>query len=113
MNNLGKRLSESLNIMYKDVVNKKQIAPINTIEYVEAKDFVDTYYPELNANVMEYLAMYMCVHPDGTAEFFPSNNNAVDLLCQYADQLRVVGYNEVGAIVKDDTSIRTPIQRGE
>ena len=96
------RLADSLNVMYQDVVNKHIAAPINTRSYAEAENFVQTYYPKLNDGVMEYLAAYMCVYPDGTICFAPADKNAVNLICSQNDSIKIVGYNDQGVIVRDE-----------
>lgn len=102
MARLNQKLADSLNVMYQDVVNKHMVAQINTPEYIAAEDFVTTHYPKLNEGVMEYLAAYMCVYPNGTIQFMPAKNLAVDLACRYDDTLKVVSYNENGIIVRDE-----------
>ena len=113
MNKIKEKLANALNVMYKDVVNKKIVAQVDTKEYVEAKEFVEGYYPKLNTGVMEYLAMYMCVQPDGTIQFFPSEKSTVELLCTYADKMRLIGYADNGVIVKDQITEKTSGQKGE
>ena len=108
---LNTRLADSLNVMYQDVVNKHIVAPINTKEYVEAEEFVQSYYPRLNECVMEYLAAYMCVYPDGKIQFIPGKKSGVDLACRHNDMLKVVGYNDDGVIVKDEEA--RIVQKGE
>ena len=110
---MKKKLANSLNVLYQDVVNKNARADIDSPKYIEAKDFVETYYPRLNNSVIEFLAIYMCAHPKGTVGFYPAKGATVDMLCQYADTMRLVSYNEAGAIVKDETSANVPSQRGE
>ena len=99
------RLADSLNVMYQDVVNKHVVAPINTRAYAEAENFVNTYYSKLNEGVMEYLAAYMCVYPDGTICFAPAEKNAVNLICSHNDKIKIVGYNDQGAIVLDEERV--------
>lgn len=99
---LNTRLADSLNVMYQDVVNKQIVAPINTKEYIEASEFVQSYYPKLNEGVMEYLAAYMCVYPEGKIQFMPAKKSCVDLACRHNDVLKVVSYNEEGVIVRDE-----------
>lgn len=99
---VGCKLADSLNLMYKDVVNKGVTAPINTREYIETEKFMKAHYPELNDKVLEFLAMYMCVHKKGTICFHPAEKESVDLLCQYDDVSRVIGFNYIGCIVKDE-----------
>ena len=108
---LNTKLADSLNIMYQDVVNKHVMAPINTREYVEASEYVESFYPKLNDGVMEYLAAYMCVYPDGKIQFMPAKKSGVDLACRYDDKLKVVSYNEEGIIVKDEEA--KIVQKGE
>lgn len=96
------KLADSLNVMYQDVVNKHVVAPINTRAYAEAENFVQTHYPKLNDGVMEYLAAYMCVYPDGTICFAPAEKNAVNLICSHDNLIKIVGYNDQGVIVMDE-----------
>lgn len=96
------KLADSLNVMYQDVVNKHIVAPINTRAYAEAENFVQTHYPKLNDGVMEYLAAYMCVYPDGTICFAPAEKNAVNLICSQNESIKIIGYNDQGVIVRDD-----------
>ena len=113
------RLADSLNVMYQDVVNKHLVAPITTRAYAEAENFVETYYPKLNVGVMEYLAAYMCVYPDGTICFAPADKNAVNLICSHNDRIKIVGYNDQGAIIRDEERVVSqnkesqPNQKGE
>ena len=99
---LNVKLADSLNVMYQDVVNKHIVAPTNTRAYIEAEDFVQTHYPKVNDGVLEFLAAYMCVCPDGTICFAPSDKNAVNLICSQKDRTRLIGYNDVGVIVRDE-----------
>ena len=108
---LSTKLADSLNVMYQDVVNKHITAPINTREYIEAEEFVSTFYPKLNNGVMEYLAAYMCVYPEGKIQFMPAKKSGVDLACRHNDMLKVITYNEEGVIVRDDEAKIT--QKGE
>ena len=105
MNNLKNKLANSFNVMYQDVVNEHKLAEVNTPEYIEAKDYVEAYYPKLNNSVMEYLAMYMCVQPNGRIEFIASREGAVGLLCRDADKFRRIVYSDNGVIVKDQTEL--------
>ena len=105
------RLADSLNVMYQDVVNKHLVAPINTKEYAEAAEFVETLYPKLNNGILEYLAAYMCVYPEGKIQFIPAKKEAVDLSCRHNDILKVVTYNDDGVIVRDEEA--KIVQKGE
>ncbi len=96
------KLADSLNVMYQDVVNKHLVAPIKTREYAEAYEFIESHYPKLNDAVLEYLAAYMCVYPDGKIQFLPAKNLAVDLACRHDGMLKVVSYNDEGVIVRDE-----------
>ena len=108
---LSTKLADSLNVMYQDVVNKHITAEINTREYIEANEFVSTFYPKLNDGVMEYLAAYMCVYPNGKIQFMPAKKSGVDLSCRHDDMLKVVTYNEDGVIVGvEEAKI---VQKGE
>ena len=104
--NFSSKLAESLNVMYKDVVNKKILAQADTNEYAEAESFVRTYYPKLNNMVMEFLAAFMCVHQDGKICFYPSQKEAVDLVCNYDDIMRILVFNDFGSIVRDTKGVQ-------
>lgn len=99
---INTKLADSLNAMYQGVVNDHTVAPVNTIEYKEAADFVNTNYPKVNDAVLEYLATYMCVYPNGKIQFMPAKTHAVDLSCRHDGLLKVVTYNEQGVIVRDE-----------
>ena len=107
----GDKLADSLNVMYKDVVNKGIVAPIDTPEYKSAVIYVTNNYPKVNNGVLEYLAAFMCIHQDGQICFYPSSQVAVDLFCQYGKESKVIGFNESGVIVKDD--VYREAQKGE
>ena len=108
---LNTRLADSLNVMYQGVVNDHIVAPINTKEYAEASEFVESFYSKLNESVMEYLAAYMCVYPEGKIQFMPAKKSGVELACRHNDYLKVVGYNDEGVIVKDEEA--RIVQKGE
>ena len=110
---LNKKISDSLNTMYRDVVNEKVNPDVKQSKYIEAKNYIETNYPHLNNSVMEYLAVYMCVYPSGKIEFYPAKGSAVNLLCTYADKLKVMCYNGDGVIIKEETSTNVPLQQGE
>lgn len=99
---LNTKVANSLNVMYQDVVNKHVVTPIKTREYVEASEFIETHYPKLNEGVVEYLAAYMCVYPEGKIQFLPAKNLAVDLACRHDGLLKVISYNDEGVIVRDE-----------
>ena len=108
---VSNKLADSLNVMYKDVVNEGVVAPINSLEYKIAEDYVNTHYSKLNDSVLEFLAAFMCVHQGGKVCFYPSTQVAVDLHCKYGEESKVVGFNDLGAIVKDEVYRET--QKGE
>ena len=92
---------DALNILYTDVVNNSNFEnKAGNSEYDQAKDFVYKAYEELNAGVMEFLAMFMLKHPNGKIRFMQSDEG-VGLICDYNDICRLVVFNQAGVIVKD------------
>ena len=108
---INTKLANALNTMYQGIVNKNATVEINSREYVEASQFVDEYYPKLKEGVLEYLAAYMIVHPEGKIQFMPAKQNAVDLSCRHDDYLKVISYNDDGVIIKDEEA--KVVQKGE
>lgn len=109
---LNKKISDSLNTMYQDIVNKKVNPDVKEPKYIEAKNYIESNYPRLNNSVMEYLALYMCVYPSGKIEFYPAKGSAVNLLCTYADQLKLICYNGDGIMIREEISTNVQPQQG-
>ena len=110
---LNKKLSDAFNVLYQDMVNKHVEPDMNSPKYVDAKKYVEQDFPMLNQRILEYLSVYMVVHSTGKIEFYPSKGTTVDLLCTYADRVRLIRYDEKGDILKEETSKNAPLQQGE
>ena len=108
---LNTKLANCLNVMYQDVVNNHVVVPANNEKYLDAEDFVKTYYSKLNDNVLEYLAAYMAIYPEGKIQFMPGKQSVVELSCRFDDRLKVLSYNENGIIVNEEEAKIT--QKGE
>lgn len=91
----------AFNTLYKDVVNNSNFES-NTKDpgYVEAKDYIQKYYENLNTNVLEFLAVFMIKHPGGKVHFM-SSKNGVGILCDYDNIQRAVCFNENGVMISD------------
>lgn len=101
---------EAFNVLYGDVVNKSDFSNKNgNARYDEAKNFVQRGYEELNAGVMEFLAMYMLRHPNGKVEFWNSREG-LGLVCNYDDIERIVAFNLAGVIIRDEKT-RVPSEK--
>ena len=95
---------EAFNVLYKDVVNNSDFSnKSENAKYNEARNYIQCAYEELNAAVMEFLAMFMLKHPNGKVQFMPSKEG-LGLVCDYDGIQRILAFNYGGVIVKDEKS---------
>lgn len=112
------KLCKAFVTMYEDLVNKpdKRLDPMEK-HYVNAKDFVENYYPRLNDAVVEFIAMYMAHEENPSVMFYPAGKG-ISVRVMDNGKPRLIEFSEQGVIVKDSNIINivsesnTP-QRGE
>lgn len=106
-------LVSAFNTLYKDVVNNSSFkSKISNPEYVNAKDYVQSYYENLNTSVLEFLAVFMLQHPSGKIQFMNSQDG-VGIFCEYDDVLRAVCFNLNGVMISDVKRKNLETQKGE
>ena len=92
---------DALNVVYQKVVNDRDFDRAEDAKYLEAKTFIEIYFPRLNDSVLECLLVYMNAYKDGKIEFSQSENSLVDLICDYNSLKRIIGFEESGRIAYD------------
>ena len=90
-------------ILYEDIVNNPEKGiDINSIKYKKAKNFIHTLYNELDDGVVEFLGAFMLTNPGKKVKFEASKTELLGLNCFYVNNVRQLGFNRAGSIVRDE-----------